>query len=95
MIEITVKIIPNGNKKQSRTIGIMHITNDGTGTILNGNYNYDIHNKECFFSEDNAMIEYDKEVYKGEIKDFPRELKFWSLLQRIFNNIPEIHLSRK
>lgn len=96
MIEITVKVIPNGNRKLKETIGVMTIINDGTGTVLDGNYRYNIRKDDNVIIDDtNKIIKYKTNICEGVIKSFPREKRIWSLIQTIFKSIPEYKLERK
>ena len=38
MIRVTVELVPFGDEEKKKTIGIMNIANDGTGTKEFGNY---------------------------------------------------------
>jgi hypothetical protein len=39
MIRVTVELLPHGNEIAKRTLAVMEIANDGTGTQTTGNYN--------------------------------------------------------
>jgi len=38
MLRVTIEIVPFGNEAQKRTIEVIHIANDGTGSNLVSNY---------------------------------------------------------
>lgn len=79
MIKITIEIHPYGDESKKRTIGVMDIWNDNTGTKTRGNYVFKI-----FKQGSNAIWGV------GEIKDFPRERKnVWYLLHLCLSKIIE------
>jgi len=38
MLRLTLEIVPHGIESRKRTVGTLHIINDGSGTIETGNY---------------------------------------------------------
>lgn len=71
MIRITVEILPYGFEANKRTVGVMKIWNDITGTKSKGNYKFTISQKQDL----NAVWR------GGEVKGFHRLSKsVWSLL---------------
>ncbi len=77
MIRITIELVPYGIEKWKKTIGLMKIINDSTGTKEIGNYKYQI------------IDENGNQLYEGIYKGFPRKLRIWRLIQEIFKTIPE------
>lgn len=53
MLRVTVEIVPYGEEPRKRTLATLEIVNDGTGTIVSGNYvatiqsNQDARPREC------------------------------------------------
>jgi hypothetical protein len=43
MIRITVQLLPHGDESRARTLGVMEIVNDGSGTTDVGNYRGTLH----------------------------------------------------
>lgn len=43
MIRITVELIPRGNESKKKQLGMMEIANEGTGSMLEGNYEGTLH----------------------------------------------------
>lgn len=73
MIYITVEIWPNGNETEKRTFGRMVIANQGSGTILRGDYAFVIAGKQKILKGG-----------VGSVKNFPRKSKnVWHLLHRV------------
>lgn len=71
MLRITVELVPFGKEAEKRLLGTATIVNDGTGSILSGNYYAD-------FSKSRRPTVHWKRV---EVKDFPRErYNHWRLL---------------
>ena len=73
MIKITVELLPFGFEENKKTLGIMKIWNDITGTKTKGNYQFSI-------SKNNEP----NQIWKrGFINGFPRKrLGSWDLLYR-------------
>lgn len=71
MLKITIELLPFGSETNKKTLGIMRIGNDLTGTKTMGNYKY--------------SFQYNtRKNYSGEIKKFPRQrLNAWDLLFRV------------
>lgn len=68
MIRVTVQLIPKGNEDAARTLGVLEIANDGTGTVRKGNYNGTL------------QAEYTR-GRKGRVLDFDRKTQsVWSLV---------------
>lgn len=38
MLRVTIELLPGGNEDRARTLGMIEIANDGTGTQQTGNY---------------------------------------------------------
>lgn len=65
MLRITIELYPYGLVARKRTLGIIDIANDGTGTKTRGNYMVRIQRGERKMGN----------WIKGAIKDFPRKSK--------------------
>jgi hypothetical protein len=71
MIEITVRMIPQGDQARAYIKGVMRIANDGTGTKSSGNY-------KVFVSRQNQP---EKEWKSTRFQGFPRRvLGVWQLI---------------
>jgi hypothetical protein len=51
MIVVTIELWPGGYKEKSRPLGVISITNDGTGTKEKSNYNYVLSHAGLFFGQ--------------------------------------------
>ncbi len=49
MIVVKVELWPHGDESQSRTLGIVKITNDGTGNETTGNYQVELSHSDKYF----------------------------------------------
>jgi hypothetical protein len=94
MLRCTIEVIPSGHEDQARTVGIVEIGNDGTGTKQTGNYRVTL-KKECpfyygqlkalWFSDSFQKFEgvyEDAEVLAGKIEGFNRGHGPYDLLYR-------------
>lgn len=80
MIRVTVEIIPYG-LGTPRTIGVMHIANDGLGTTKRGNYDGKILRKP---TEKEAARGWRKITRKGRVENYPRQsYAVWRLILRM------------
>lgn len=69
MLKVTVELLPGGDESKAKMIGVMLITNDGTGTADSGNYVAAM------------MAEYLREPRKGRLTNFNRKTQScWSLV---------------
>jgi len=84
MIEVRFTLLPKGDKKRKRLLGIICIANDGTGTTKVGNYNYAISHTGKFLFKSKTNI-----YKKGKVKGFPRNKSVYRLLSRIFKDAGE------
>jgi len=76
MIRVTVELVPHGDEKCARILCRGVIANDGSGTLLRGNYRFSL-------SQQGRPTVPSRE---GEVKDFPRLSKnVWHLLHRVLN----------
>ncbi|MEO0853723.1 MAG: hypothetical protein AAFY15_09505 [Cyanobacteria bacterium J06648_11] len=62
MLRITIEIVPFGQESRARTIGLMEIANDTTGTKQQGNYR--------------ALLR-KTAPWKGALKDVWRKAEIW------------------
>ena len=73
MLRLTLEFVPFGQESCRKTISVMTIANDGTGTHTIGNYKYKIIDKESVYPD-----------IKGKIEKFPRVAKkAWDLVLEI------------
>ena len=73
-IVVKLELWPGGDKERARTMGILIIANDGTGTASRGNYDYQLLGKQA----------QDLKGSPGQIKDYPKLRKHaWELVRRI------------
>lgn len=73
MILITVQLVPSGDSRDIEQIGMVSITNDGTGTVEQGNYNYSltwVKNKKKFTT-------------RGKVTEHWRDQPWWRLLRHV------------
>lgn len=70
MIVVKVELWPRGYRDSARSLGELHIWNDGTGTEKRGNYKAQLYGKKL------------KKMGKNvELKDWPRKSKnVWDLV---------------
>lgn len=74
MLNIKFDIVPFGDESQRKTLGELHIINDGTGSVWSGNYN----------------VEYkglDDKTWICRIEDYPRHEGFLELVKRALEKI--------
>jgi hypothetical protein len=45
MVKVTIELCPYGSEENKEVLGTIYISNDGTGTRENGNYNVKIDNE--------------------------------------------------
>ena len=73
MIYVTVEIWPNGRESEKRQLGRMVIANQGSGTMLRGDYAFVIEGKQRILKGG-----------VGSVKNFPRKSKnVWHLLHKV------------
>lgn len=81
MLRITIELLPQGNEKAARTIGLIEIANDGSGTKQTGNYRCTL---KKTFPWRGALVEKwkqgvftateeDKDVLAGTMEGFDRQ----------------------
>lgn len=79
MLEVTINLIPRGYGTP-KCKAVVRITNDGTGSVTRGNYQYTI------FKANRLEIFRLKAFRRGELKNFPRKSRgSLELLKRILN----------
>lgn len=84
MIVVTMELWPGGTEDRKRGLGVVVITNDGTGTPEYGNYRYTISHAGKFFGKR-------KEPFKqGRVKGFSRKLSPYRLLCRVLKDAMEV-----
>ena len=79
MIRVTVEFVPFGQEDQKQVIGTLAITNDGTGTLDFGNYDFAID-----YGRDGAALNpYDE----GRVIAHPRSSNVWRLVQSCLHSV--------
>ena len=72
-IVVKLELWPGGDKERARTMGILIIANDGTGTASRGNYDDKLIGKQAALKGS-----------PGRIEDYPKQRKHaWELVRRI------------
>ena len=72
MLKVIVELHPNGRSSCKRTIGVINICNDGTGTLTRGNY----------IARISKQGQPNKESKTVEVKNFPRKSSgIWKLIK--------------
>lgn len=83
MLRVTIELLPGGSAVGRRTIGVINIGNDGTGTPEVGNYNVSASHAGKFF-------DLDRGPYKtGRVVGFLRKLSPYRLLFRALKAMGE------
>lgn len=81
MVVVKIELWPGGNEEGKRRLGEIYIKNDGTGTELLGNYEYEISHAGKFIG---------RGIFKrGRVKGFLRKLSPYRLLFRILKDAGE------
>jgi hypothetical protein len=84
MIIVKIELKSARGGKRDRILGVMIISNDGTGTVKLGNYRYTLSHAGIHFGKK-------KEPYKrGTIKGFRRSSSPYRLIQRCLKDAGEI-----
>ena len=77
MVKVTIELCPYGSEENKEVLGTIYISNDGTGTRQNGNYNVKIDN-EHIKRKTGIEVEH---LYR--VENFPRlNLGAYDLLYR-------------
>jgi hypothetical protein len=85
MIQVLIELHPHGDATKARPLGLMLITNDGTGDAEYGNYRYTLSHAGKFFGGTK------KEPFKqGRVKKFKRTLSPYRLVQRCLKDAGEV-----
>jgi hypothetical protein len=84
MIVVTIELWPGGYKEKSRPLGVISITNDGTGTKEKSNYNYVLSHAGMFFGKRKEPFK------KGSVRGFFRNLSPYRLLARCLKDAGEV-----
>lgn len=84
MIVIKVYLHPNGDPRNARLLALGNIINDGTGDRHYGNYTTE------FISYGNGKLGVPDETFKGEVKNFPRQMGALDLLADALFTMDEV-----
>lgn len=76
MLKVTVQLYPGGSSIHKKTLGIINIGNDGTGTEGISNYNY------ALCKEDLKTL-----LKQGRIEQFTRERGCYQLLYEVLKDV--------
>lgn len=83
MIRVTIDVLPQGDEKRARRVGVAEIWNDETGSLRLGNYI-----ARVFSVRDNK----ERDIWReGELKGFPRPVDPWLLLRAVLNLLRRGH----
>lgn len=83
MIVVRIELWPHGDQARARQLGVIAITNDGTGTAATGNYEVVASHAGNYFGKR-------KEPYKrGRVRGFLRNLSPYRLLFRALKELGE------
>lgn len=75
MIVVKIEMYPGGDKTKKYPLGVIIITNDGTGTAKEGNYDVALSHAGVYVNR--------KGIWKkGKVRGFPRKLSPYHLLAR-------------
>ena len=84
MVVIKLELWPGGDQSRARPLGLLTITNDGTGREGVGNYRVEASHAGKYFGRR-------KEPYKqGKVKGFPRTWSPYKLLAWALKSIHEV-----
>lgn len=76
MVVVRIELWPYGDPTKSRLLGVASISNDGTGTLQNGNYNVEL-------SHAGKYIAIKKGVWKkGRVENHIRKLSPYHLVYK-------------
>lgn len=80
MIRVTVELWPFGWETNKRTIAVLDVYNDGTGTPERGNYKFRVYRRPGVKRPLSAKGR------SGEVKNYPRQAyPVWELIRRVLN----------
>lgn len=51
MVVVKIELWPHGDESKARPLGVMHIINDGTGTVEAGNYDVELKHAGNYFGK--------------------------------------------
>lgn len=84
MLRIIIELWPQGSYENKRTIGVMDIYNDGSGTERRGNYGYRVFKRRATVDGFSARLPISRE---GRIKNYPRKsYSVWILVKRVLQD---------
>ena len=63
MIVVKLEIWPFGMEEYAETIGVMEIHNDATGTLTQGNYEYNLKGKSNHLMKSGRIESYPRKAY--------------------------------
>jgi hypothetical protein len=76
MLKVTIELYPGGHSQGKKTLGIINIGNDGTGTEEIGNYNYALCKADL-----KTMLK------QGRIEQFARQRGCYELLYEVLKDV--------
>lgn len=81
MIRITIELLNYNEGGKASTLGVMHISNDGTGTDASGNYDGELLRMDKLRGRATHVV-----TRKGRVEKHPRHREvIWKLLQKMLN----------
>lgn len=84
MIVVKIEMYPGGDKKGKCGLGVLVISNDGTGTTKAGNYLYTLSHAGKYFKTKKGVCKH------GRVTNFPRAYSPYRLVQRVLKDAGEI-----
>jgi hypothetical protein len=84
MVRVTIELVSSKGADHNRTLGVVEIANDGTGTGEFGNYLYRISHGGVFFGRRKGWWK------KGRVMRFGRRLSPYRLLSRVLRMAGEV-----
>lgn len=80
MLRVTVELWPHGRADKKKTLAVMDIYNDGTGTDTRGNYKYRVYRRPVIGRP------LSKPSREGAVTNYPRKAyPVWELVRRVLN----------
>lgn len=85
MIRITMELLPFGFEQGKRTLGVIEVANDGTGTAAIGNYTYRLSHAGRYYNPKTK-----KPYKKGWVAGHRRAASPYKLLYKVLKDAGEV-----
>lgn len=80
MLRVIIELWPHGSFEHKRTLAVMDIFNDGSGTETRGNYGYRVYRKGTA----DGFVSRMPVSHSGRVTNYPRKsYPVWILLKRV------------